>query len=148
MDEQEILRIRARSNHALATRDLPALSRCWAPNYTVVTSTNANGFGRADSVDRLTSAYRDKPDLLYVRDPLTVQVFEAWGMAAEHGTWRSTWGEPPGTVTMGGTYFAKWQKYRDAGWLIQAELFVPAYCNGGASCVRELPVAAPEQQVE
>lgn len=41
-----------------------------------------------------------------------------------------------------GAYFAKWQKYRDAGWLIQAELFVPTYCNGGASCVRALPLAA------
>jgi hypothetical protein len=65
-------------------------------------------------------------------------------MAAEHGTWRSTWSEPSGAVTTGGTYFAKWQKYRDAGWLILAELFVPAYCNGG-SCVRELPLAAPER---
>ncbi|HEU4587040.1 MAG TPA: hypothetical protein VFS11_00225 [Gemmatimonadales bacterium] len=82
------------------------------------------------------------PDLLYVRDPLTVQLFEAWGMAAEHGAWRSRWSEPTGTVTMGGSYFAEWQKLRSAGWLIQAELFVPTYSSGGASYVRALPLAA------
>jgi hypothetical protein len=43
--------------------------------------------------------------------------------------------EPDGALEIGGTYQAQWRKV-DGQWLIQAELFVPTRCKGGAYCRR------------
>ncbi len=115
------------------------LSRCWAPDYLVVTATNAHGVGREASVERLSQELRAKPDLLIVRHPTEVEVFTAWGMAAERGHWESGWSATEGRFGMSGRYFAKWQKYLDAGWLIQGELYVPLGLSAPGRWDRPLP---------
>ena len=139
--EDAIRRVRAESNAALAIRDVIRLARCWAPGYAIVTSTNVHAVGRAASTARMAAAYQAKPDMAIARDPVSVEVYEPWGMAAETGRWESSWTAPAGKMTLGGTYFAKWQKYQDAGWLIQAEVYVPTSSSEAPCSDRPLPYA-------
>jgi hypothetical protein len=141
MEAHSIRLVRERSNRALAERDLSGLSHCWAPDYVVVTSANVHGVGRQASVDRLCSTFLTKPDLRMVREPLDIEVLAEWGMAAERGRWESSWSAADGNFGMSGTYFAKWQKYVDAGWLIQGELYVTLSFTGPTAWERPLPVA-------
>ncbi len=76
-----------------------------------------------------------RPDTKYVRIPDWIEVFAAWGVAAERGDWVGTWTEPDGPLVIGGSYQARWRQVSGA-WLMAAELFVPAYCSGGACCTR------------
>lgn len=140
--EEAIRRVRAESNAALARHDVARLARCWAPDFAIVTSTNVHGVGREASIARMTAAYEGKPDMVIARDPTSVEVYEPWGMAAEDGRWESSWTAPTGRTTLSGRYFAKWQKYGDAGWLIQAEVYVPTSCSGTPCSDRPLPYAA------
>jgi ketosteroid isomerase-like protein len=140
--EEAIRRVRAESNAALARRDVTRLARCWAPDYAIVTSTNVHAVGRAASIERMHAAYLAKPDMAIARDPVSIEIHQPWGMAAETGRWESSWTEPTGRMTLGGTYFAKWQKYLDAGWLIQAEVYVPTFSTGSPGSDRPLPYAA------
>jgi hypothetical protein len=138
--EQGIRLVRDTSNAALAARDLLGLSRCWALDYTVITSLNVRAIGRAVNIDRLAMEFIARPDLELMREPLAIRVFDAWGMAHEEGRWRAAWTELDDAVSVSGTYCAKWQNYQNAGWLIEAELFVPAECSGGSYCQRPLPL--------
>jgi hypothetical protein len=140
-DAELIRQVRAASNAALAARDLVGLGGCLAPDYLVITSTNVRTTGRVSTVERLALEFLAKPDMELVRDPSRIRVFEAWGTAHETGRWRRSWTTPEGVVTVSGIYSAKWQKYQDAGWLIEAELFVPTDCGGGSDCRRPLPEA-------
>lgn len=139
--EEVIRQVRAESNAALAKHDVARLARCWAPDYAIVTSTNVHAVGRAASISRMAAAYAAKPDMAVARDPVSVEVYEPWGMAAEAGRWESSWTAPTGRMTLRGTYFAKWQKYQDAGWLIQAEVFVPTSSSEARCSDRPLPYA-------
>jgi ketosteroid isomerase-like protein len=140
--EDAICRVRAESNAALARHDVTRLARCWAPGYVVVTSTNVHAVGRAASIARMAAAYEAKPDLAIARDAVSVEVYEPLGMAAETGRWESSWTASSERMTLGGTYFAKWQKYQDVGWLIQAEVYVPTSSSGTLGSERPLPYAA------
>jgi hypothetical protein len=73
-----------------------------------------------------------------VRTPERIEVFDAWGMASEAGTWEGRWTEPDGVVTIVGTYFAKWHRSEDGRWRIRAEVFVPTRCSGSAYCLGQL----------
>jgi ketosteroid isomerase-like protein len=148
MDIEAIYQVRAASNAALAARDLVRLASCWAPDYMVITSANRRSIGQTPSLKRLESELAAKPDLEIIREPAAIHVFDAWGMAHEEGRWRVAWIAPDGAVRIGGSYCAKWQKYQDAGWLIEAEFFTPAYCNGGSDCARALPVLQPRTPSE
>jgi uncharacterized protein (TIGR02246 family) len=139
--EEAIRQVRAESNAALAIHDVTRVARYWAPDYAIVTSTNVYAVGRAASIARMVAAYEAKPDLAIARDPIRVEVYEPWGMAAETGRWESSWTAPTGSMTFSGTYFAKWQKYRDEGWLIQAEVYIPTSCSGIPCGDRPLPCA-------
>ena len=89
--------------------------------------------GKNTNRERMESEFSSKSDVLYVRTPQTVQVFEAWGMASESGTWTGSWTENGQKIELTGTYMAKWHKL-DGSWLIRAEVFVPLTCSGGAYC--------------
>lgn len=144
MDQPEIAirAVRAASNAMLAARDAAAAARCWAPDYVIVTSTNAYCAGRAANAERLAGELLARPDLLLMREPTDIAVFAPWGMAAERGVWRATWTGPHGPAVTEGTYFAKWQRFLDEGWLILAEVYVPTAHSGTSHGDRGLPRAA------
>jgi hypothetical protein len=72
---------------------------------------------------------------VYVRTPLTIDIYAPWAVASERGEWTGRWTEPDGSMEIGGTYLVQWRKIDDA-WLIQSELYVPTHCKGSAYCNR------------
>jgi ketosteroid isomerase-like protein len=132
-DEAAIRAARARSNAAIAAHDVPGIVRHWMPDVHVVTSTSAQGTGREANGDRMAQQFTRRPDTVYVRTPATVEVFAAWAVASERGSWTGRWTEPDGVVDVGGPYLAQWRQV-DGEWRIQAEVFVPTSCRGSRYC--------------
>ena len=131
--EQSIRQARARSNAAIAAHDLDGLTRVWMSNVHVVTSTGAQTAGRDANRASFAAHFRDRPDVVYVRTPDSVEVFEAWEVASERGNWTGQWTQSDGVTRIGGTYLAQWRRV-NGEWLIQAELFVPTSCAGSSYC--------------
>lgn len=132
-DEQLIREARARSNRAIAAHDPVAFAREWMPDVHVVSSTSRQTAGRDANRESMVAQFKNRPDVVYVRRPATIEVFAPWAVASERGEWTGTWTEPDGALEIGGTYQAQWRRI-DGKWLIQAELFVPNRCTGGAYC--------------
>ncbi|MFN8571594.1 MAG: nuclear transport factor 2 family protein [Gemmatimonadaceae bacterium] len=126
---------RARSNAAIARHDTAGIAAEWMPNVNVVSSAGLQLNGRAENARALQQQFTDRPDVIYVRTPDSLQVYPPWGMAAEFGHWQGSWTQGTQKIEIGGAYFAKWQRESDR-WLIQAEVFVPAWCRGGSFCDR------------
>ena len=134
-DEQRIRDARARSNAAIAAHDVDVVSRFWMDNVQVVTSTGVSDAGRDLNRARIAGIFKERPDVVYVRTPETVEIFEAWNVASERGRWTGQWTQSDGITRIGGTYLAQWRKV-NGEWLIQAELFVPTKCSGSSYCSR------------
>ena len=132
-DERMIREARARSNAAIAAHDPAAMAREWMPDVHVVSSTSAQIAGRDANRQRMASQFANRPDTIYVRRPVTVEVYAPWDVASERGEWTGAWTEPDGALEIGGTYQAQWRKV-DGQWLIQAELYVPTRCRGARYC--------------
>lgn len=126
---------RARSNAAIAAHDTAAIAREWMPDVHVVASTSSQTAGAQANAASMQAAFNRRPDTKWVRTPRSIQVFTAWQVASEEGDWIGTWTDPDGPVRIGGTYLAQWRFY-DGRWRIQAELFVPVTCEGGAYCTK------------
>ena len=123
MDENAIREVRALSNKALAEKDVEAFVACLMPDVHVVTSANAQLSGRDQQRDYMQQIITKYPDIVFVRSAVSIEVNVETGSAAETGTWKGGWSESGEAVELEGNYFAKWTK-TDAGWLIQAEIFV------------------------
>lgn len=132
---QEIRAARARSNAAIARHDTAAIAREWMPDMHVVSSTSTQGAGADANASRMAETFARRPDTKWVRTAEDIDVFDAWDVASERGTWVGTWTEPDGAVRISGTYQAQWRRVGGA-WRIQAELFVPLRCSGSAYCAR------------
>jgi uncharacterized protein (TIGR02246 family) len=136
-DDQMIRAARDRSNAAIAKHDLDGIAAVWMEDLHVVSSTSAQTAGRTANRERMAAQFKNRPDTVYVRTPVTIEVYAPWNVAAERGEWTGKWTgkwtEPDGALEIGGTYQAQWRKI-DGRWLIQGELFVPTRCKGSKYC--------------
>src|SRR6478736_1338297 len=132
-DEQSIRAVRARSNAAIAAHDPSAIAQAWMEDVHVTPSTGAQTEGRAANRDRMAEQFKRRPDTVYVRTPLTIDVYAPWAVASERGEWVGRWTEPDGPMEIGGTYLVQWRKI-DGAWRIQSELYVPTHCKGSKYC--------------
>jgi hypothetical protein len=133
VDEKSIRAVRELSNRAIAAHDTATLLLTLTPDYHVITSRNAESSTAKAMAERLFADMQAKPDLIYVRTPSAIDVFQGWKMASESGTWTGSWTENGEKIQLTGTYYAKWHKVGDQ-WLIRAEIFTPVNCVGGAYC--------------
>jgi len=131
----DITAARARSNAAIAAHDTAAIVREWMPDIHVVASTGSQAAGSDANIRSMQAAFTRRPDTKWVREPKRIVVFEPWQVASEEGEWVGTWTDPDGPVRIGGTYLAQW-RLADGQWKIQAEVFVPLTCTGGAYCTQ------------
>ena len=129
----EIAAARSRSNAAIAAHDTAAIAREWMPDIHVVSSTSTQTAGADANAKAMQAAFTRRPDTKWVRTPVNIQVFDAWQVASEHGEWVGTWTDADGPVRISGTYLAQW-RHSNGRWRIQAEVFVPVSCDGGAYC--------------
>jgi uncharacterized protein (TIGR02246 family) len=134
-DEQLIREARTRSNAAIAKHDLDRIAAAWMDDVHVVSSTSAQSAGRDANRQRMAAQFKNRPDTIYIRNPITVEVFAPWEVASERGEWTGKWTEPDGVLEIGGTYQAQWRKI-NGQWLIQGELFVPTHCRGSKYCAQ------------
>ena len=132
-DETLILAAREGSNKAIEMKDTVALGNSWTEDYHIITSRNAETSGRAANIKRFAAEFTSRPDVIYVRTPATIEVFSAWNMASENGTWVGHWTENELRIELRGSYYAKWHKIKGE-WLIRAEIFTPLSCKGGEFC--------------
>jgi ketosteroid isomerase-like protein len=132
-DDQLIRAARDRSNAAIAKHDLDGIAAAWMEDVHVVSSTSAQTAGKRANRDRMAAQFTNRPDTIYVRTPVTIDVYAPWNVASERGEWTGRWTEPDGALEIGGTYQAQWRKV-DGRWLIQGELFVPTHCKGSKYC--------------
>src|SRR5688572_29445388 len=132
-DEQMIRAARDRSNAAIAKHDLDGVSAVWMEDVHVVSSTGAQTAGRSANRERMAAQFTHRPDTIYIRKPITIELYAPWNVASERGEWTGRWTEPDGALEIGGTYQAQWRKI-DGRWLIQGELFVPTRCTGSKYC--------------
>lgn len=132
-DERAIRETRELSNQAIAAHDTVHIGDPWMDNFMLLTSTDLNVLGKADNVENFTRHFKERPDVIYVRTPDQIQVFEAWGMASEFGYWEGSWSEHDSKTEIGGTYYAKWHKVKNR-WMLRAEVFTTTHCNGGEYC--------------
>ena len=132
-DEQLIRAARARSNAAIAKKDVAGIARVWMDNVHVVSSTGAQTAGRRANQQRFVEQFKNRPDTIYVRTPTGIEIYPAWNVAAERGEWSGRWTDADGPLTIGGTYLVQWRKI-NGEWLIQAELYVPTHCRGSKYC--------------
>ncbi len=135
MSTADITAARARSNAAIAAHDTAAIMREWLPNIHVVSSTSNQTAGAEANAKAMQAQFSRRPDTRWVRTPLRIDVFEPWQVASEAGEWVGTWTDPDGAVRIRGTYLAQWRRV-DGRWRIQAEVFVPVACEGGAYCAQ------------
>ena len=126
---------RARSNAAIAAHDTAAIMQEWMPDIHVVASTGSQNAGAEANARSMSAAFARRPDTKWVRTPTKIEVFESWAVAAEAGEWVGTWTDSDGPVRVFGTYLAQWRE-TNGRWRIQAEVFVPTRCEGGAYCQR------------
>jgi ketosteroid isomerase-like protein len=134
-DERLIREARARSNAAIAAHDPPDIAQAWMDDVHVTSSTSAQTSGRAANQERMAQQFARRADTIYVRTPVTIEVFAPWAVASERGEWIGGWTEPDGAMEIGGTYLVQWRKI-DGRWMIQSELYVPTHCKGSAYCAR------------
>jgi hypothetical protein len=132
-DERAIRDGRAASNAAIAKHDTAGIGAILAVNVVVVTSNSVHGIGRATNLQRFAEQFRTRPDVIYLRTPDEIRVFDPWGMASERGRWTGSWTDTDGKIRIGGSYFAKWRK-QNGRWLVESETYVPETCTGGAYC--------------
>lgn len=125
--EQEIRKVRAASNRAMAERDASGFAATLAEDYVMV-----RGNGSFATRETTLAAFFTKPgSVRYERTTERVEISAATDMAAEHGRWAALL--PEGRTAYGGTYLAMWR--RDAeGWKVRAELFVLLTCEDAAVC--------------
>lgn len=131
--EQVIRQRRASSNAAIARHDTAGIGAILAGNVVVVTSNSVHAVGRETNLQRFAEQFRTRPDVVYLRTPDEVRVFEPWGMASERGHWTGSWTDTDGKISIGGSYFAKWRRVNGA-WFVESETYVPGTCTGGAYC--------------
>jgi hypothetical protein len=132
-DESSIRAARAESNRAFARRDLAGASRHWLPEFTIVTSRNERNVGRDSARAGLRRTFSSRANVVYVREPETIEVNQQWGHAAESGRWTGRWSDSYGSTRVGGVYFAKWRKVNNQ-WMLLAEVFVQTSCSGPRYC--------------
>lgn len=132
-DQQVIRDLRAKSNAAIAAHDLDGIARVWLNDVHVVSSTSAQTAGSQSNQQRMAAQFKNRPDTIYVRTPVAIEVYAPWQVASERGEWVGRWTEPDGRLEIGGTYQAQWRKV-NGQWSIQAELYVPTRCRGSKYC--------------
>jgi hypothetical protein len=131
---------RAASNDALAKRNAEAVTSFFTNDGHLIASSGSEYDG-TDSIQKgYADVFAERPDVVYVRTPESIEESRSDGAVSERGTWTGTWTTPAGPIEMRGQYLAVWRRsIGDNGtpaWRTQSELFVPMDCTGGGCAAR------------
>jgi ketosteroid isomerase-like protein len=128
--DEEIRGLRAKSNRAMAARDVDTFAAMLEENYVMVRG-NGSFASRETTLAAFGKDFERPGSVRYERLTERVEVSEAAEMAAEDGRWVAKL--PDGRAAYGGTYLAMWRRSGE-GWKIRSELFVLLTCEDAAVC--------------
>jgi ketosteroid isomerase-like protein len=121
---------RAAQNRAIAALDTAAIASYWTDDVEIRRGLGALTVGK-DAYKSLfivdSGAIARGEELIYQREPSSVEVSAKWPLAYERGTWAGHVGRADGPVRVDGSYAAQWVK-RDGKWLIRGEVYVALTC--------------------
>jgi len=127
--EDAIRSIRQQSNAAIARHDVEAVVSFLDDEYQITVGNGELFHGRAGESEGWRKEFAQAGDLVYVRNPESVEVSSSGERAAEIGVWVGTWTTLDGPHRAHGRYAAHWRKV-SGSWKIRAELFVTLGCEG------------------
>lgn len=126
---------RAAQNRAIAALDTAAVASFWTEDVEIRSALGVLVTGR-DAYEGLfnpdSGAVARGEELIYQREPASIEVSTHWPLAYESGTWAGHLGQADGPVLIGGRYAAQWVK-RGGRWLIRGEVYAALSCSG-AGC--------------
>jgi hypothetical protein len=132
-EEEVIKSVREFSNQSIVKRDTSAIASTLTHDFHAITSRNQEVVGSYGMAKRFAEDFRLRPDVSYVRTPLSIRIFQPWNTASERGSWVAKWKDVDGSIEISGIYYAKWVRV-NGKWLIRAEMFTPRKCVGGKYC--------------
>lgn len=126
---------RAAQNRAIAALDTATIASFWTEDVEIRGGHGGLVVGR-DAYRNLfntdSGAIARGEELIYQREPVSVEISAQWPLAFEEGSWTGHFGRAAGPVLVGGRYAAQWVK-RNGRWLIRGEVYVALTC-AGAEC--------------
>ena len=125
----DVRSLRKQSNAAIARHDVEAVVSFLDAEYQITVGSGDLFHGRAAELDGWRAEFARAGDLVYVRNPESVEVSSSGDRAAEIGVWVGSWTTPNGSHRLHGRYAAHWRKV-GGSWKIRAELFVTLSCEG------------------
>ncbi len=132
-EQQEIRRLRAEFNRAIAAHDAAGLPKFWREDLHVTTGVGKQLTGSAAVRAAFETIFADPGFVTYTRTPDKIELSASGARAAESGHWRGEWKKPDGKMEWRGTYLAMWRKENNQ-WLLQSELYVSLKCTGSREC--------------
>ncbi len=132
---------RAAQNRAIARLDTAAVASFWTDDVEIRRGLGSLVLGR-DAYKKLfnpdSGAIARGEELIYQREPASVDVSARWPLAYESGTWAGHYGKATGPIRIGGRYAAQWVN-RDGRWLIRGEVYVALTCAGDGCASQAAP---------
>ena len=137
-EERAIREVRAEQNRAIAAGDADLAATFWTEDVTIRRALGQDVHGRMAYRQVIAPAGNRDSNLVYQRDPGTIDVSVHFPLAFETGTWIGQLGGIGGPAVIGGRYSAQWVK-RAGSWLIRSELFVALSCSGAGCSYQAVP---------
>lgn len=131
--EDEIRRLRAESNSAIAAHDIEAMRAHYLPDFTILPGSSGAPSDLGSFLARIAKTFSDPTFISYVRTPVDISIGASGKRAAETGTWIGSWKKPDGSMRLTGIYQAMWMPTH-TGWRLKNESFVSLACEGSAAC--------------
>jgi ketosteroid isomerase-like protein len=134
-EAQAVRSARAAQNRAIAALDTAAIASFWTDDVEIrrglgILVTGRNAYKQLFNPD--AGAVARGEELIYQREPVSVDVSAQWPLAYEEGTWVGHLARADGPALIAGRYAAQWVK-RGGRWLIRGEVYVALKCSG-AGC--------------
>jgi len=122
-EEEAVQAARARQNLAIANYRIEEVASFWTDDVTICRGLGIQLAGKAEYRKLLESDAPSPKQIVYQRQPSSVEVSPHWPLAFETGVWSGHLGGVKGPTVISGRYSAQWVK-RGGKWLIRAEVYV------------------------
>jgi ketosteroid isomerase-like protein len=138
-EQASIKQARLRQNAAIAHHQVDEIASYWTDDVTICRGLGFQLAGKAAYRKLFEADDPGSPEqIVYERDPASIEVASAWPLAFETGTWKGHRANAEGPVVIGGRYSAQWVK-RDGKWLIRSEVFVALSGSGPGLQMKAAP---------
>lgn len=130
-EEDQVRKARIQQNDAIAQGDLELTASFWTEDISLCRGLGGSIVGK-EAYRALFDTPLHEKSLIYVREPVLVEVSSDFPLAFESGIWSARYGSASGPLAMTGRYSAQWVK-SEGSWLIRSEMFVVLTCHNSAT---------------